>query len=89
MKTPIPAALLLVVILIIAIVLGIAIGSVQIPPRTIVGLILDRLSIIDFTASAFRVICSRIKPNKEVKTIPGSIFFSSIASTIIKKDFFN
>ncbi len=49
MKTPIPAALLLVVILIIAIVLGIAIGSVQIPPRTIVGLILDRLSIIDFT----------------------------------------
>ena len=47
MKTPIAASILLFVILITALVLGVTIGSVQIPPKIVIGLILNRLSIAD------------------------------------------
>ena len=49
LNSPIASSLLLFVILITAIILGVAIGSVPIPPRIITDLILDRLHITNIT----------------------------------------
>ena len=49
LNSPIASSLLLFVILITAIILGVAIGSVPIPPRIITDLILDRMSITNIT----------------------------------------
>ncbi len=49
LNSPIASSLLLFVILITAIILGVAIGSVPIPPRIITDLILDRLSFTNIT----------------------------------------
>ena len=49
LNSPITSTLLLFVILITAIILGVAIGSVPIPPRIITDLILDRLHITNIT----------------------------------------
>ena len=49
LKSPIAPLLLLLLILITAIILGVAIGSVQIPPRIIMDLILNRMSITNIT----------------------------------------
>lgn len=49
LNSPIASSLLLFVILITAIILGVAIGSVPIPPRIITDLLLDRLHITNIT----------------------------------------
>ena len=49
LNSPIASTLLLFVILITAIILGVAIGSVPIPPRIITDLLLDRLHITNIT----------------------------------------
>ncbi|MBH28233.1 MAG: iron ABC transporter [Chloroflexi bacterium] len=49
LNSPIASSLLLFVILITAIILGVAIGSVPIPPRIIMDLILNRMSITNIT----------------------------------------
>ena len=49
LNSPIASSLLLFVILITAIIVGVAIGSVPIPPRIITDLLLDRLHITNIT----------------------------------------
>ena len=49
LNSPIASSLLVFVILITAIILGVAIGSVPIPPRIITDLLLDRLHITNIT----------------------------------------